>query len=145
MAAQKAGPDREESEMTDTTDWYGPDAATFGDRIAAAREAAGMGQEKLARRLGVKLKTLQGWENDLSEPRANRLQMLAGLLNVSMGWLLTGEGEGLSGPGDTEPALPADVNEALLEIRALKTEIQTAGDRLGRLEKTLRRLLKDEA
>ena len=131
--------------MIEPSDWYGPDAATFGDRIAAAREAAGMGQEKLARRLGVKLKTLHGWENDLSEPRANRLQMLAGLLNVSMGWLLTGEGEGLSGPGDTEPALPADVNEALLEIRALKTEIQTAGDRLGRLEKTLRRLLKDEA
>ena len=68
--------------MNDTTDWYGPDAATFGDRIAAAREAAGMGQEKLARRLGVKLKTLHGWENDLAEPRANKLQMLAGLLNV---------------------------------------------------------------
>ena len=130
--------------MNEQTDWYGPEAATFGDRIAAAREAAGMGQEKLARRLGVKLKTLQGWENDLSEPRANRLQMLAGLLNVSMGWLLTGEGEGLPAPDDATSVLPADVNEALLEIRALKTQIQTAGDQLGRLEKTLRLLLKDE-
>ncbi|MBY6004219.1 helix-turn-helix domain-containing protein [Salipiger bermudensis] len=131
--------------MNDTTDWYGPDAATFGDRIAAAREAAGMGQEKLARRLGVKLKTLHGWENDLSEPRANKLQMLAGLLNVSIMWLLTGEGDGISGPEETEAALPADVNDALLEIRALKTQIQTAGDRLGRLEKTLRQLLKEDA
>ena len=131
--------------MIEPTDWYGPDAATFGDRIAAAREAAGMGQEKLARRLGVKLKTLHGWENDLSEPRANRLQMLAGLLNVSIVWLLTGEGEGIPGPEETEAALPADVNDALLEIRALKTQIQTAGDRLGRLEKTLRRLLKEDA
>ena len=131
--------------MNDTTDWYGPDAATFGDRIAAAREAAGMGQEKLARRLGVKLKTLHGWENDLAEPRANKLQMLAGLLNVSIVWLLTGEGEGISGPEETEAALPADVNDALLEIRALKTQIQTAGDRLGRLEKTLRQLLKEDA
>ena len=130
--------------MNEQTDWYGPEAATFGDRIAAAREAAGMGQEKLARRLGVKLKTLQGWENDLSEPRANRLQMLAGLLNVSMGWLLTGEGEGLSAPDDATSVLPADVNEALLEIRALKTQMQTAGDRLGRLEKNLRQLLKDQ-
>ncbi|MGR3440840.1 helix-turn-helix domain-containing protein [Salipiger abyssi] len=131
--------------MNDTTDWYGPDAATFGDRIAAAREAAGMGQEKLARRMGIKLKTLQGWENDLSEPRANKLQMLAGLLNVSMGWLLTGEGEGLAAPEGDGGTLPADINEALLEIRALKTQIQTAGDRLGRLEKTLRQLLKEEA
>ena len=130
--------------MNDTTDWYGPDAATFGDRIAAAREAAGMGQEKLARRLGVKLKTLHGWENDLAEPRANKLQMLAGLLNVSIVWLLTGEGEGISGPEETEAALPADVNDALLEIRALKTQMQTAGDRLGRLEKNLRQLLKDQ-
>ncbi|APX21749.1 MAG: XRE family transcriptional regulator [Rhodobacteraceae bacterium] len=130
--------------MNEQTDWYGPEAATFGDRIAAAREAAGMGQEKLARRLGVKLKTLQGWENDLSEPRANRLQMLAGLLNVSMGWLLTGEGEGLPAPDDATSVLPADVNEALLEIRALKTQMQTAGDRLGRLEKNLRQLLKDQ-
>ena len=131
--------------MNDTTDWYGPDAATFGDRIAAAREAAGMGQEKLARRLGVKLKTLHGWENDLAEPRANKLQMLAGLLNVSIVWLLTGEGEGISGPEETEAALPADVNDALLEIRALKTQMQTAGDRLGRLEKTLCQLLKEDA
>ncbi len=131
--------------MNDTTDWYGPDAATFGDRIAAAREAAGMGQEKLARRLGVKLKTLHGWENDLAEPRANKLQMLAGLLNVSIVWLLTGEGEGISGAEETEAALPADVNDALLEIRALKTQMQTAGDRLGRLEKTLRQLLKEDA
>ena len=131
--------------MNDTTDWYGPDAATFGDRIAAAREAAGMGQEKLARRLGVKLKTLHGWENDLAEPRANKPQMLAGLLNVSIVWLLTGEGEGISGPEETEAALPADVNDALLEIRALKTQMQTAGDRLGRLEKTLRQLLKEDA
>ena len=130
--------------MNEQTDWYGPEAATFGDRIAAAREAAGMGQEKLARRLGVKLKTLQGWENDLSEPRANRLQMLAGLLNVSMGWLLTGEGEGLPAPDDATSVLPADVNEELLEIRALKTQMQTAGDRLGRLEKNLRQLLKDQ-
>ena len=130
--------------MNEQTDWYGPEAATFGDRIAAAREAAGMGQEKLARRLGVKLKTLQGWENDLSEPRANRLQMLAGLLNVSMGWLLTGEGEGLPAPDDATSVLPADVNEALLEIRALKTQMQTAGDRLGRLEKNLGQLLKDQ-
>jgi HTH-type transcriptional regulator, cell division transcriptional repressor len=28
--------------------------------------------------------------------------MLAGLLNVSIRWLLTGEGDGISGPGEAE-------------------------------------------
>ena len=53
-------------------DWYGPEAATFGDRVAAAREQAGMTQAALAKRLGVRLPTLRAWEDDRSEPRANR-------------------------------------------------------------------------
>lgn len=128
-------------EQTDTTDWYGPDAATFGDRLAAARDAAGMSQKQLSKRLGVKLSTLNAWENDLSEPRANRLSMLAGILNVSIIWLLTGEGEGLSAPED-ETTIPPEVNDLLVEIRDLKTQITASADRLGRLEKKLRLTLK---
>ena len=90
--------------MTDEIDWYGPEAATFGDRVAAAREQTGMTQAMLAKRLGVRLSTLRGWEDDLSEPRANRLSMLAGLLNVSMMWLITGEGEGVDAPEAGETA-----------------------------------------
>ncbi|EPX79654.1 helix-turn-helix domain-containing protein [Salipiger mucosus] len=131
--------------MNDQGDWYGPEAATFGDRVAAAREAAGMTQEQLARRLGIKLKTLKGWEEDVSEPRANKLQMVAGLLNVSIRWLLTGEGDGIAGPDEVEDALPADINETLLEVRALKTQILQSGEKLGRLEKKLRTLLQDDA
>ena len=52
----------------DGDDWYGPEVATFGDRVAAAREASQMTQEQLAKRLGVKLKTLQPWEEDLGRP-----------------------------------------------------------------------------
>lgn len=128
-------------EQTDTTDWYGPEAATFGDRLAAAREAAGMSQKQLSKRLGVKLSTLYAWENDLSEPRANRLSMLAGILNVSIIWLLTGEGDGLSAPED-ETAIPPEVNDLLVEIRDLKSQITASADRLGRLEKKLRLTLK---
>ncbi|WP_417723447.1 helix-turn-helix domain-containing protein [Salipiger sp.] len=127
------------------TDYYGPDTATFGDRVAAARDAAGMDQEQLARRLGVKLKTLQAWEDDLSEPRANRLQMLSGLLGVSMPWLLTGEGDGPPPPDEAATPLPADLGAALLELRTLRTQIQASGEKLGRLEKTLRSLLKADA
>ena len=35
-------------------DWYGPDKATFGERLVAAREKANLSQQDLAKRLGVK-------------------------------------------------------------------------------------------
>ena len=97
-------------------DWYGPDAATFGDRVAGARDAMGMSQTQLARRLGVKKTTVVGWEQDVSEPRANKLSMMAGLLNVSIKWLLTGEGEGVDTPEEDDA--PVDLREALQELQA---------------------------
>ena len=128
-------------EQTPSNDWYGPESATFGDRLAAAREAAGMSQKQLAKRMGVKLGTINGWENDLNEPRANRLSMMAGILNVSIVWLLTGEGDGLTAP-DEEVTIPPEVNDLLVEIRDLKAQISASADRLGRLEKKLRLTLK---
>ena len=122
------------------TNWYSEANATFGDRLAAARDAAGMNQAELAKRLGVKVKTLRGWENDLAEPRANRLQMLAGLLNVSIVWLLTGEGDGVDAP--VEAADPnSDSRNLLLEIRQLRTEASSLADRLGHVEKRMRVLV----
>ncbi|MEP5729111.1 MAG: helix-turn-helix domain-containing protein [Sulfitobacter sp.] len=123
--------------MNEDSDWYGPDAATFGDRVAAARERAGMTQGVLAKRLGVRLATLRAWENDLSEPRANRLSMLAGLLNVSMMWLINGEGEGIESPVDAV-AIPPDMAEILSQIRALRVEMLANAENMGRLEKRLR-------
>lgn len=116
------------------TDWFGPDAATFGDRVAGAREAAGMSQAELARRLGVKKATVIGWEDDVSEPRANKLSMMAGMLNVSIMWLLTGEGDGMDAPGlvDTELA------PLVAEIRAIRGEMRASAERLARVEKALR-------
>ena len=120
-----------------TDDWYGPDTATFGDRIAAAREAAGMTQEQFSRRLGVKLKSLQNWEADISEPRANKLSMISGLLNVSIGWLLMGEGDGVEPPLD-DSAPSQDVQAILQDMRDLQVEIKSMAGRMSRLEKRLR-------
>lgn len=125
----------------DATDgWFSEERATFGDRLAAARDGAGLSQKDLARRLGVKLKTVVAWENDISEPRANRLQMMAGLLNVSLMWLLNGEGEGVEPPGG-EPVMTQDARAILLEMRDLRGDIDRASDRLARLEKQLRKYL----
>lgn len=125
--------------------WYSDEIATFGDRVTGARELAGLSQAKLAARLGVDSRTLRAWEEDLSEPRAARLQMLAGLLGVSVRWLLTGEGEGPDGPeavhetGGPSAGL-AQVAPLLAEMRQLQGEMSAMAGRLGRLEKRLRRL-----
>ena len=126
----------------DTPGWYAAESATFGDRLSAAREAAGMTQTDLAKRLGVKLSTLRGWEDDHSEPRANRLSMLSGLLGVSLPWLLTGEGDGVEPPGEAND-LPRDVLALLGEVRDLRAEMDAKVARLGVLEKRLRAALKE--
>ncbi|WP_299553891.1 helix-turn-helix domain-containing protein [uncultured Tateyamaria sp.] len=123
--------------MDDLQDWYSAEAATFGDRVAGAREQAGMTQKQLAKRLGVRLATLRGWEDDLSEPRANRLSMMAGLLNVSMMWLINGEGEGLDAPVVEEPLTP-DMRDLLTEVRDMRSDMLARAEQLGRLEKKLR-------
>lgn len=119
------------------TDWYSDENATFGDRLAGARDAAQLSQADLARRLGIKLKTLKAWENDLSEPRANRLQMVAGLLNVSIVWLLTGQGDGVEPPDALEAPEPG-LSDVLLELRQIRNDAKALSERAGRLEKMLR-------
>jgi transcriptional regulator with XRE-family HTH domain len=124
----------------ETQDWYSAEAATFGDRMAGAREAVGLSQKGLAKRMGVKLKTVKTWEDDLAEPRANRLQMLAGMLGVSLMWLLTGEGEGIAAPDDRAP-MDSECRQILQEVRELKAQARASVDRLARLEKALTRAL----
>lgn len=121
-------------------DWFSEEAATFGDRLSGAREVAGMSQADLARRLGVRLRTVEGWEADTLEPRANRLQMLAGLLNVSIRWLLTGEGDGIPGP-DAGGSVPPEAARLMAELRSLRGEMLRNAERLGRVEKQLRSAL----
>ena len=124
-------------------DWFSDDKATFGDRLAGAREAAGLSQEDLARRLGVKAKTIHAWEDDLSEPRANRLQMLAGLLNVSLMWLMTGNGDGVAPPEEVPP-VPEDIEALLTDLRLMRAEIGRMGERMGLMEKRLKRWARAE-
>jgi len=112
------------TENSELRDWYSGDHATFGDRLTAAREAQGLTQAQFAKRLGVKLRTVQGWENDTSEPRANKLQMTAGLLNVSLRWLLTGDGD-------------------LNDMRGLRADLTRVSTELGRMEKRLRQIVKE--
>ena len=118
-------------------DWYGPDKATFGDRLAAARENSNLSQNDLAKRLGVKISTIKSWENDNSEPRANRLSMLAGLLNVSITWLISAEGSGVEAPSKFDQSADS-LQEVVKELRLLRLNMIKSVERIDKLEEKLK-------
>lgn len=122
------GPEPYASDFSDET-------STFGDRLTHAREILGMDQAQLAHRLGVKSQTIRNWEEDRSEPRANKLQMLAGMLNVSIVWLMSGQG---AAPDADGPSSDGDAAACLSELRRLRTEQMRLVEKMGRLEKRLR-------
>ncbi len=104
------------------------DFDTLGGRISRARDGLNLSTAQLARRLGVKSNTVHDWETDRSEPRANRVTMLAGVLGVSPTWLLTGIGE--------SPAAP----EVHSELRVLVTQISRLRDAHSEMAKTIETL-----
>ena len=61
------------------------------------------------------------------------------LLNVSMMWLINGEGEGIENPDAEAP--PAEMTEIILEIREMKSDLHFKAEQLARLEKRLRTLV----
>ena len=132
--------------MSSTIDknWFGEDQATLGDRLAGARDAALLSPEEMAEKLGVNVETLHGWEQDLQEPRANRLAMIAGLLNVSLQWLLTGSGKGLEEPVERNQELEY-LLDLINEIQTIRQEVTVHLDRLAGLEVNLRNALKNQS
>ena len=112
-----------------------PDLDTVGGRLSRARDALGLTPAQLARRLGVKTATIQGWESDRALPRANRLSMLAGVLAVSPSWLLHGIG---SAPVE-DGASPA-VRPIIAQLERLKRLQQETGQIIGRIEDDLARI-----
>ena len=123
--------------MPDTATIYSdvPDNDTMGGRMLRARDATGMTIAELARRLGVQVSTVQAWENDRSQPRANRLSMLAGVLDVSLSWLLHGVG---SGPADeTRDEVYNSMSLQLDRLRRLQRETAKV---TAQIERDMRRL-----
>lgn len=121
------------------SDYFNEAHATFGDRLAAARQAKGLNAGGLSEKLGVDVRTIEVWESDADMPRANRIQMLAGLLNVSMVWLVSGKGNGTSEVVDTFER-PVGVNDALGEITQLKATLSGAVDKLDKLQERLQEI-----
>lgn len=110
-------------------------ATTLGGRLDAARTAKGLTRAQLAVSLGVMSKTIKNWETDRSEPRANKLVTLSGVLGVPVTWLATGqEPEYGEQPDVEETAVMAEKMERLLtlhdQMTVLLYEVQGEVNRL---------------
>lgn len=125
-----------QTDIPHSKDYFNENVATFGDRLEAARLAKGITTHQLAEQIGVKHKTVDAWENNSTEPRANKVQMLAGLLNVSMMWLISGQGNGTYDVVETYDR-PEGINDVLAEMRDLKRTLLKAVDRIDELETRL--------
>lgn len=124
--------------MFDATNIYEekPDLDTIGGRLSRARDASGLTVKELAWRLGVKMATINAWESDRSQPGSHRLTILAGLLQVSLSWILHGVG---TSPSDSESTVESGVmNNQIDRLKSLHAEtgqlidkLQTDIDRLN--------------
>ena len=123
--------------MSDTATIYdtNPDLDTTGGRLFRAREATGLTAEELAWRLGVKLSTISNWERDRSQPSAQRLSMVCGILNVSLSWVLHGVG---AGPDEGEDEVLTE--SVTTQLERLKLLHRRTGTLIQRIEGDLDRL-----
>lgn len=127
MAAEAAGGNGSELMSTNSSDY------TLGERICKARDATGFSTAQLARRLGIKTATLHSWEADRSEPRSNKLVLLAGVLNVSPTWLLVGRG---TPPIAEEPAA-TDLDSMRIALDRVQRQAQALADEIATLQERL--------
>ncbi len=70
-----------------------PYMTTTSSRIAAAREAKGLNQSELARKVDVSPQSVQAWESARTFPRNPKIKQLSEVLGVSVSYLM----------GETDP------------------------------------------
>ena len=61
---------------------------TFGEKLQALRQRAGISQDTLAERLGVSRQAVSRWERDETMPETDKVVALADLFHVSTDYLL---------------------------------------------------------
>ena len=98
----------------------------------------GLSQRQVATRMSVKPSSVEKWEQGQTQPRANKLLMLAGVLGVPVLWLLDGEGDAGGGREVGYLSASAALNKLQRasamqsELAALLLEISADLERLQR-------------
>lgn len=108
--------------------------SSMGSRLREARERAGTSAAALAEALGVNVTSIKAWENDKRTPRANKLVNIAGVLGVSVRWLLEGQAE----PARPESA-PISIETLRRDVEQLRSHLSRAQSRLESMTSMLAR------
>jgi transcriptional regulator with XRE-family HTH domain len=85
----------------------------FAARLIEARSS--LSREEFANLLAVPLSTLRNWEQGKAVPPHEALARIREVLDVSLDWLLTGEGERIKGPSLLEPLAKLGATPAALD------------------------------
>ena len=101
-----------------------------------ARETSGLSVSQVVKRLGVKATTYEAWEADRSEPRANKLVALAGILNISPPYLLSGLGKQPSKLGLPE----RQIRQLTVQIEQLEQNLKTATASLRQIKRVVAKM-----
>ena len=109
---------------------------TLGGRISMARETSGLSVSQVVKRLGVKATTYKAWEADRSEPRSNKLVALAGILNISPPYLLSGLGKQPSKLGLSE----RKIRQLTTQIEQLEKNLKTATASLRQIKRVVAKM-----
>jgi HTH-type transcriptional regulator, cell division transcriptional repressor len=116
--------------------YHNNEDTTLGGRVFQAREAAGLTVSQVINRLGVRKATYLAWEADRSEPRANKLVALAGILNVSPTYLLSGLGRAAVQPLKHQQI----IDDLRIEIEQLEQTLKAANKMLSRIKSQAKRV-----
>lgn len=79
LSTSKGGGDRKAADET-----------TIGGRLRSAREAAGISQADIARKLGISRAAISQWEANDTNPDIGRFGAIADAYGVAVDWLVTG-------------------------------------------------------
>jgi len=117
------------------TDLDDSDAA-IGTRIREARLAIGDSVDTVAARIGVEADTFASWEAGSVPLRANHLSRVAGLLSVSLSWLMIGRGPEPTGNHSELSRLRADLASARSRLDDVVNELAVLDQRLADIDDT---------
>lgn len=93
---------------------------TFGERLQALRQRAGMSQDQLAERLGVSRQAVSRWERDETMPETDKVIALADLFGVTTDYLLRPRPEEAEQKAQTPPREKTDWLERFLAFAKRK-------------------------
>ncbi|MGA9278197.1 helix-turn-helix domain-containing protein [Ilumatobacter sp.] len=110
------------------------DERHIGARLAEARSAAGFTQREIADRIGVKESTIAKWETGDTSPRGHRVSKLAGVLGVSISWILMGRGVEPNGGGSDIERIRADLDSVRARLDDVVNELAVLDQRLASVD-----------